>query len=201
MGLAAATLLLVTGGGVITGLLAGSAKGSLVLRWIDDPNRRLIVGSLESLRGNVGLLGLGPLTVTATALLLSWRDRLVLTLAMGGAIFMLASLVLHYNESPDLLRLDGHARNFGMLALLIALATRLSVLRAHWRYLSALLIVGLVAWPTLVAPMRNIRHGLDHGIHLSNAQPVPQENQQRIPKNGALFAQALCHQVRNRFPT
>ena len=184
LGLVAATLLLVMGGGVITGLLAGPARGSLALRWIDDPNSRLLLGSVESLPGSLGLLGLGPLAVTALALVMSRSDRLILALAVGGVVFMLASILLQYKETPDLIRLDGHARNFGLFALLIALATRLSVLRARWRNASVLLIVGLVAWPTLVAPMRNIGHGLESGIQLRNAQPEHHSFSSGFPRMG-----------------
>ncbi|MDE2903424.1 MAG: hypothetical protein OXP73_10405 [Chloroflexota bacterium] len=159
---------------MISGLLAGSAGGTLALRWIDDPNNRLLIGSAESLPGSLGVLGLGPLAVTTLALVLSRKDRLIPALAVGGVVFMLASLMLEYKETLDLIRLDGHARNFGLFALLIALATRLSLLRAHWRTVSVLLIVGLVAWPTLVSPMRNIRHSLVSGVQLRNAHPEHQ---------------------------
>ena len=184
LGLVAATLLLVTGGGVISGLLAGSATGSLALRWIGDLNYRLLLGSVESLPGGLGVLGLGPLAVTALALLLGRRDRLIPALAVGGVIFMLASLMLEYKETPDLIRLDGHARNFALFALLVALATRLSLLTAHWRNAAVLLIVGLVAWPTLVSPMRNIRHSLVSGVQLRNAQPGQQAFGSEFPRMG-----------------
>ncbi len=201
LGLVAATLLLVFGGGVISGLLAGSAKGSLALRWIDDPNNRLLLGSVESLPGSLGVLGLGPLAVTALALLLSRRDRLILALAVGGIVFMLASLMLEYKETPDLIRLDGHARNFGLFALLLALATRLSLLRAHWRNLSVLLIIGLVAWPTLVAPMRNIRHIVESGVQLRNAQPGHQAFSSEFPRMGRSSFDPFANRAVTRYVT
>ena len=175
MGPVAATVLLAIGGGVISGLLAGSAGRDLVIIWADDPNSRRLLGSVEPLPDGLSLLGLGPLAVTATVLFLAWRDRLVLALAAVGGVFILATLTLHYRETHDLVRLDGHARNLGLLALLVALAARLSTLRNHWRYASASLVVGLVAWPTLVAPVRIIGKGLEHGVHLQNAQPGQEE--------------------------
>ena len=201
LGLAAATLLLVLGGGVISGLLAGSAKGSLALRWIEDPNSRLLLGSIESLTGGLGVMGLGPLAVTALALVLSRRDRLVPAFALGGVVFMLASLMLEYGETPDLIRLDGHARNFGLFALLIALATRLSVLRPHWRNLSVLMIVGLIAWPTLVAPMRNIRHSLASGIQLRNALPEQQAFSSDFPGMGRSSLRPFATKAVTRYVT
>ena len=201
LGLVAATLLLVMGGGVISGLLAGSAEGSLALRWIEDPNNRLLIGTVESLPGSLGVLGLGPLAVTALALLLSRRDRLVLALAVGGVVFMLASLMLEYKETPDLIRLDGHARNFGLFALLVALATRLALLRAHWRNVSVLLIVGLVAWPTLVAPMRNIRHSLASGVQLRNAEPGHQAFGSEFPRMGRSLLTPFATRAVTRYVT
>ena len=201
LGLVAATLLLVMGGGVISGLLAGSATGSLALRWIGDLNYRLLLGSVESLPGSLGVLGLGPLAVTALALVLSRRNRLVLALAVGGVVFMLASLMLEYQETLDLIRLDGHARNFGLFALLIALGTRLSLLRAHWRTVSVLLIVGLVAWPTLVSPMRNIRHILESGVQLRNAQPGQQAFGSEFPRMGRSSLSPFATRAVTRYMT
>ena len=201
LGLVAATLLLVMGGGVISGLLAGSAEGSLALRWIEEPNNRLLIGTVESLPGSLGILGLGPLAVTGLALLLSRRDRLVLALAVGGVVFMLASLMLEYKETPDLIRLDGHARNFGLFALLVALATRLALLRAHWRNVSVLLIVGLVAWPTLVAPMRNIRHSLASGVQLRNAEPGHQAFGSEFPRMGRSLLTPFATRAVTRYVT
>ena len=171
----AAALLLATGGGVISGLLVGSASGDLAFRWSDDPNGRHLLGSLAPLSGAISVLGLGPLAVAVTALLLGWKDRLVLALAAGVGVFTLAAVSLQYGESPDLLRMDGHARNLALLALLVALAARLSVLRPRWRYASAFLMVGLITWPTLVVPVQAISRGLERGVDLRNAQPDHQD--------------------------
>lgn len=201
LGLVAATLLLVMGGGVISGLLAGSATGSLELRWIGDLNYRLMLGSVESLPGGLGVLGLGPVAVAALALVLGRRDRLVPALAVGVAVFVLASLMLEYKETRDLIRLDGHARNFGLFALLMALATRLSVLRGHWRRVAVLLIVGLVAWPTLVTPMRNIRHSLASGVQLRNAQPGHQAFGSEFPRMGRSSLSPFATRAVTRYVT
>ena len=201
VGLVAATLLLVMGGGVISYLLAGSATGSLALSWIGDLNYRLLLGSVESLPGGLGVLGLGPMAVTALALWLSRRDRLVPALAVGVAVFVLASLMLEYKETRDLIRLDGHARNFGLFALLVALATRLSLLRGHWRHVAVLLIVGLVAWPTLVSPMRNIRHSLVSGIQLRNAQPEHRTFGSEFPRMGRSSLSPFATRAVTRYVT
>ena len=68
--------------------------------------------------GGLGVLALGVVPVAAGAMLLAWRDRLVLALVLGGGIFLLAALTLHYEFSRDVARLDGHARNFALLGLL-----------------------------------------------------------------------------------
>ena len=172
----AASLLLALGGGVITGLLAGSVGGNLEFRWIDDPNSRHLLGSVASLPGGIRVLGLGPLAVAAAALTLGRKDPLVLALAAGGGVFILAAVALQYGETPDLVRLDGHARNLALLALLVAVAARLSALRPRWRYASASLIVGVVTWPTLVAPVHNIGLGLERGVDLGNARPGREES-------------------------
>ena len=172
----AASLLLALGGGVITGLLAGSAGENLEFGWVDDWNSRKLLGSIASLPGGIGVLGLGPLAVAAAALVLDRKDRLILALTAGAGVFTLATIALQYGETPDLVRMDGHARNLALLALLVALATRLSALRPRWSYASASLIVGVVAWPTLVAPVQNIGLGLERGVDFGNARPGREES-------------------------
>ena len=170
-GPALAALLLAVGGGPISALLSGVSSGTH-LGWIDDPGSRLPFGTLLTPGpGGIGRLGLGVIPVAAVALLLAWRQRLVLALVAGAGVFMLAATALRHPAFPfDVTRMDGHARNFALLALLLALGWRLSVLRPRWRYAAGALIVGLVAWPTVAVPVRTLGLAVGHGVELANAQ-------------------------------
>ena len=81
-------------------------------------------------------------------MLLAWRERLVVALGIASGVFLLTALTVHYDFKHDVARLDGHARNFALLALLVALSTRLRVLRPRWRYPLGVLIFALITWPT-----------------------------------------------------
>ena len=130
-----------------------------------------MLGVFEALPGGVGLLALGPVAVGALAAVLAWRDRLVLALAVGVVLLVLAWLVLRYQPQPDdFNRLTGHARNFALVALLLALSGRLAGLRPRWRYAVGALLVGLVIWPTSVRPARNLGVALGQGIEVANAR-------------------------------
>ena len=138
-------LMLAASGGVVTGLLTGSSHSGLSLEFIDDPSSRRPLGSLAPLAGGVGVLGIGPFIVAIVAALLAWRRSLVLMLAAGSSAFLVAALVLHYEPFPgDISRMDGHARNFALLALLIALGLRVADLRIRYRYIAALGLAALV---------------------------------------------------------
>ena len=167
----AAALLLAAAGGAITGLLATSASTGLSLEWIDDPGSRRPLGAFIPLVDGFGLLGLGVVPVAAVAVLLAWRDRLVLALVAAGGGFLVLALTLHYDFSPDVVRLDGHARNFTLLALLVGLGSALQALRPRWRYAVAALAAALITWPTVVVPVRNLGFALDQGVQLANGQP------------------------------
>ncbi|MDE2903435.1 MAG: hypothetical protein OXP73_10465 [Chloroflexota bacterium] len=170
-GPALAALLLAVGGGPISALLGGVSSGTH-LGWIDEPGSRLPFGTLLTPGpGGIGRLGLGVIPVAAIALLLAWRQRLVLALVAGAGVFMLAAIALRHPAFPfDVTRMDGHARNFALLALLLALGWRLSALRPPWRYAAGALIVALVAWPTVAVPVRTLGLAVGHGIELVNAQ-------------------------------
>ncbi len=171
-GPALAALLLAVGGGLLTSALSDVGGSGLSLGWMDDPGSRRPLGAFTEQPGGVGLLGLGPLLVAAIAVLLAWRDRLVLALAAGGIVFLLAALMLQYEFVPrDIGRLDGHARNFALLALLLAVSMRLAGLRPRWRYAAVALVVALIIWPTVVAPARNFGLAVGQGTRLANAQP------------------------------
>ena len=132
-----------------------------------------LLGRFDRLPGGVALLGLGPLAVGGIAVLLARRDRLVLALAAGTSMLLLASLVLHYEPYPwDLVRLEGHAGNLALWALLVAIGIRLNQLRSmRWRYIAGAALVGLVVWPTIAAPVHSLRLALDNGVELAKAGP------------------------------
>ena len=173
-GPALAALLLAVGGGPVSALVRGLPSGTH-LGWIDDPGSRLPFGTLISpASGGVGLLGLGVIPVAGVALVLAWRQRVVLALIAGAGMFMLAAIALQHPSSQfNVTRMDGHARNFALLALLLALGWRLSTLRPGWRYAAGALIVALVTWPTVAIPTRTLGLAVGHGIEVTNAQPGP----------------------------
>ena len=165
--------LLLLAGSLSTVVLGDSASSGLSLE-LSEPllNRLRIVGTLDLLPGGVGVLGLGPLTIAVVALLLAWRDRLVQALAAGAGLLLLASLLLVYEPKPDdLVRIEGQARNFALLALLVAFSLRFAQLRnTRWRYAVGAAFVVLVTWPTAAAPVRNVGLAVSNGIELSNAE-------------------------------
>ena len=172
MGPMGSVLLLAVGGGVTTGLLAGEPRGQLLIGLIDDPFSRQIVGRYEPLQGRIGLLGVGAMSAAAIAAVIANRDRLVLALAAGTIPLMAAALLLQYKTAPlDVTRFDGHARNLALLALLLALAGRLSALTPSWRYLFSIIGLALVVWPTIAQPVRTIGLGVSRGIYLTNPEP------------------------------
>ena len=144
----------------------------LSLRWNPDSGLHLPHESFDLRPGGVGLLAAGPLAVAGAAALLSWRDRLVLALVAGAGVLVLAWLVLHYYPAPgDLNRLAGHARTFALVALLLALSGRLAALSPRAGHAAGALLVGLVVWPTVVAPVRYAGLAIGQGITIANAQP------------------------------
>ncbi len=176
-GPALAILLLVTGGGIITGVLVGDDAGALSFGWTDDTSVRQPVVSFAELPGGIGLLGLGPFVLAGGAALLAGRDRLSLALAVAAGAFLLAALTLQYEiGQQDVTRLDGHARNFALLALLLALSLRLPDLKSRWRYAASAVIAALVTWPAVVSPVRAIGPALGQGVLLANAQPASRDS-------------------------
>ena len=181
-----AVVLLVVGGGAITGVLIDPVPSGLSLGWSDDVSLRRALGVFETLPGGIGMLGLGVVPVAAAAAL-AWRDRLVLTLVAGSGLLLLAAFTLQYEYGQhDVVRLDGHARNFALLALLIALASRVHALPPRWRYPAGALIVALIVWPTVAKPVRVLDWALRAGPHLENAQVG-----QRLSDNVELDRQAI----------
>ena len=171
IGPALAALLLVSGGGPISGLLTGGLGGGLTLGLPGSLGESLLLGSIQPLTGGLGLLGLGGIPVAGAALLLAWRQRLVAALVVGSSVFMVAALVLQFGAFDfDVGRLEGHAQNFALLALLLALGRRLHELSPRWRYTATGCLVALVIWPTIATPVLKVGSALDHGVKLSNAQ-------------------------------
>ena len=220
-GLALAGLLLLGGGGAFTGILDGATPSGLGLTWDLNPRHWEALGTFDARPGGVGLLGVGPVVVAGVAVLLARRDRLVLTLAAGAGLLVLAWLLLAYPPAPWVLsRLAGHARNLALVALLLALTARLSEIAATtlrhsresgnpgliqsgpahgsprassarsrnasdslsglgaapWRYALAALLLGLIVWPTVVAPLRSLGQAVGNGVQLANAGWVERES-------------------------
>ncbi|MDE2768361.1 MAG: hypothetical protein OXI70_09750 [Chloroflexota bacterium] len=176
LGPSLAALLLIAGGGVVTGVLTGETFGGLSFGWIADGESHRPLGAFTQSAGGLGVIGLGTVPIVAIAALLAWRDRLGLALAVGSVPFLIAALSLQYEHAPqDTTRLDGHARNLALLALLAAASARLRPLRPRWRYAAAACIVGLIAWPTVATPVRTLGLALGHGIQFTNAQPGQRE--------------------------
>ena len=176
-GPALGALLLVGAGGVFTGVLTeGSQAGGLSLGAPLDPRDRNAAVSVQQLPGGVGLLELGSLAVAAVAVALERRNGLVIALALGAAAFLLAALTVRYEIAPyDVARLDGHARNFALLALLLALSVRLAAGRLPWRVTAATAIFLLAVWPAVSAPARQLGLVAGTGVQLSNAEPGDRE--------------------------
>ena len=81
----------------------------------------------------------------------------------------------------DVARLDGHARNFALAALLIGLGSRMPDLLPRWRYAASAMIVATIAWPTAIGPVQNLRVAVSQGPKLSNAQLLVRETLSRSP--------------------
>lgn len=200
-GPALAALLLVAGGGVITGIAAGSfgTAGRLAIGWIGDPGSRRPLGHLEVLSGGIGLLGIGAFVAAIAAGLLARRNQLVLVLAAGSGMFLLASLTLQYEPARDVTRLDGHARNFALMALLVALSARLAALRPRWRWIAGSGMAALVVWPTVAAPAHSMGLGLNYGPRFDNARPGQPfvSNLMRRYVIGRPMAESVATYIRN----
>ena len=167
-----ALLLLTVGGGVISGVVTGTAGGGLSLGWTADASARQPLGTFELLAGGIGLLGVGPAVVVVVAAILAWRGLLPMALTAAGAVFLLAAFILQYESAQhDVVRLDGHARNFALLAFLLAVSQWLSCWRVRWRIAAAMLIMMVVTWPTVAAPVQNVGLAMGKGVQLTNAEP------------------------------
>ena len=183
MGPALAVLLLVGAGGAYTGILSGEGGTGLTLTEGPNSTHWQVLGLFDMRPGGLGLLSVGPLVAAAAAVALARRDRLVVALAAGASLLAIAWLVLDYPPMRwDINRLVGHARNLALVALVLALATRLANLRAtRQRYASALVAI-LITWPTVVAPARSLGLAIGNGVQLANGAAVHDE----LPRWGEL---------------
>ena len=186
-GVALAAMLLLSSS-FAAAVLGGSVTSGLSLGGNQHVEGQRMLGTLDRLPGNIGVLGLGPLAVAGAAVLLAWRDRLVQALAAGTSLLLVAALVLYYEPQPlDIVRLEGHARNFALLALLIAVSVRLASLRStRWRVAAGGAIVALVVWPTIAAPVRNVGLAIGNGVEIANAQPKQYAPGARLDKRFVL---------------
>ncbi len=181
LGPALAVLLLLGGGGAFTGILDGAPPSGLTLSQGLEPVHWQALGSFDARPGGLGLLGLGPVALGGVAVALARRDRLVVTLAAGAGLLVLVWLALTYPPAPwDLNRMAGHARTLALVALLLAMSSRLSNLPpGRWRYAAGAVLVALVTWPTVVAPARSLGLAIGNGVQLANARWVQTELRER----------------------
>ena len=178
-GLALAGLLLLGGGGAFTGILDVAPPSGLELAWDLNPRHWEALGTFDARPGGVGLLGLGPIVVAGIAVILARRDRLVVTLAAGTGLLLLAWLVLSFPPAPWVLsRLAGHARNLALVALLLALAAHLSGLGpTRWRYVARRAARGADRLADGgAAPLRGLGQAVGNGVQLANAGWVERES-------------------------
>ena len=176
VGLALAGLLILAGGGAYTGILDGAPPSGFELARSLQSEHWQVLGTVDARPGGVGLLGVGPLAVAGAAVALARRDRLVLALAAGAGLLALAWLALTYPPAPwDINRLAGHARNLALVALLLAMTSRLTDLQPTRRRFAVALVAILVTWPTVVAPVRSLGLAIGHGVQLANARWVQAE--------------------------
>ena len=172
-----AGLLLLFAGGAFTGFLDGAPPSGLGLAWDLEPKHWEALGTFDARPGGVAVLGLGPLALAGVAVALARRDRLVLALAACAGLLVLVWIALTYPPAPwDISRMAGHARNLSLVALLLAMSSRLSNLPpGRWRYAAGAVLVALITWPTVVAPARNVGLAIGNGVQLANARWVQQE--------------------------
>ena len=176
LGPALAVLVLVGAGGAFSGFLSGGAASGLTLTEGLNSRHWQALGLLDVHPGGVGLLGVGPLAVAAAAVALARRDRVVVALAAGACLLAVAWLVLDYPPMRwDINRFAGHARNLALVALVLAVATRLADLRPTRRRFVVALVAILVTWPTIVTPARTLGLAIGNGVQLANEGSVHDE--------------------------
>ncbi|MCY4112934.1 MAG: hypothetical protein OXG33_03200 [Chloroflexi bacterium] len=206
-GLGLAVLLMLFGGSAFTALFDGGPSTGLGLSWDVDRTRWRAFGTFDARAGGIGVLGIGPVVVAGLAVLLARRDRLVVALAASAAVLLAAWLVLSYLPAPWVVsRLAGHAHNLALVALLLALATRLSSrVSARWHGAAGLLLVAVVVWPTIAGPVRSLAAAVGSGVQLANTDWVRRELHRQGPASLRRFempimSDRLASYIRDRTP-
>ena len=201
-GLALAVLLLVVGGGRLTGLLGGAESSGLAIGWNEHREGPVAAGrnghaARRSGPAGHGACGRGSDCRAARPTRPTGADAGRRRRRPG-----LAFLVLHYPPTPyDLSRLAGHARIFALVALLLALSVQLARLQPRWRYAASTLLLALVVWPTIVGPARNLGQAIGQGVELTNADRVPREWMQgRYSLGGRLPSARIAAYIRSHTP-
>lgn len=170
-GVGAAGLLLALGGGVLTGILTGLTAGNVALGWAADPSRLRPLALADIRPGGLAMVGLGPAILAAAAILIAAHQRLVLALAAGTGVFLVAALTLVYESAPqNVARLDAHAGNFALFGLLVAAAVRLRTLQPRWRRPICAVLVAVIVWPSVALPVRTLAFQVSHGVNFANAE-------------------------------
>ena len=169
--LALAAVLLIGGGGGLSGVLDGQTSGSVAFapRTLDEIGVSL--GRLSRGANGGGLLAeIGPLVVAVVAAALGRRDRVIVALSLGACLFTLAWILLDYPPAPwNMNRIAGHARYFALVALVLALGGGLARLEPRWRFAAATLLMLVVVWPTIARPARILGMSLANGVEVANA--------------------------------
>ena len=163
---------------MLTGIVAGSAGGDAG-DWLDRQPRQPTIAVVRGPSGKADLALAGARTGQ------SWPPvprcspvGIGSCLAMAAVpvgVFLLAATFFCSNTTSPLqagrARLDGHAGNFALLALLTSGASRLRSLHTRWRIPASILILALIVWPTVALPVRTLGFEISHGIALTNATP------------------------------
>ena len=171
-----AGLILLGAGGVFARTLGGEPSSGLELALSLDSWSWQALRTFDARPGGVGLLAAGPLAVAGVAVVLARRDRLVVALAAGAVLLVLAWMALALPTAPWVVnRFAGHARNLALVALLLALTSRMADLRSTRQRVVAILVAILVVWPTVVAPARSLGLAVGNGVQLANAGWVKEE--------------------------
>lgn len=206
--LALAAVMLIAGGGGLSGVLEGQSTGSVAVaaRTLDEIGVSL--GRLSRGASGSGLLAeIGPLVVAGVAAALGRRDRLVVALALGACMFTLAWALLDYPPAPwNMNRIAGHARYFALAALVLALAGGLARLEPRWRFAAATLLMLALVWPTIARPARILGMSLANGVEVANAARAPEAAASRPTENDGLryampdVSPVVADYVRDRTP-
>lgn len=183
--LALAAILLLGGGGGLSGLVGGQSTGSVALAPRAPEELGITLGRLS--HGSGLLAEIGPLMVAGVAAVVGRRDRLIVVLALGAGMFTLAWILLDYPPAPwNMNRIAGHGRYFALAALVLALGGGLAQLRPRWRYAAGALLALLLVWPTIARPARILGMSLANGVEVASAPRAPVAAARPSPEHESL---------------